>query len=108
LIPTCIWQASAIVPKIGYPLYPNATSPVDLQQYYASQLVSERDFFGNVLRAKTSEVERSWKDVGRERDSDSWVMLADGEWETVWLFVLQSSFEGTGNKREGSKFRLAS
>jgi hypothetical protein len=35
-------------------------------------------------------------------------MLADGEWETVWLFVLQSSFEGTGNKREGSKFRLAS
>jgi hypothetical protein len=73
-------QASAITPKIGYPLYPNATSPLALQKYYAPQEIKDGDFFGQVLRANSFEVERMWKEVlGDKRNANTWEMFADSE-----------------------------
>lgn len=73
-------KANAITPKIGYPLYPNATSPVALQQYYSRLTLDKGDFLGNFIKVKSAEEIREWQVVlGRLRNKDAWMMNADSE-----------------------------
>lgn len=73
-----IGKASAIVSKIGYPLYPNNTSPTSLKQYYARQKIEVGDFFGNVVRANEYSKIRMWQvQFGNHVNPNAWEMNAD-------------------------------
>ncbi|KAK4687038.1 hypothetical protein P7C73_g3073, partial [Tremellales sp. Uapishka_1] len=69
-------KAEAIIPKIGYPLYPNTTDPVSLQNYYGRLDIDSKDFFGNVLRATVLDEIRTWSSLGSRRNRNSWEMNA--------------------------------
>ncbi|WWC89763.1 uncharacterized protein L201_004689 [Kwoniella dendrophila CBS 6074] len=67
-------KAEAIIPKVGYPLYPNTTNPESLQSWYGRLTIKENDFFGNVLGSTLLEESRTWLGLGRRRNRDSWEM----------------------------------
>ncbi|WVR05380.1 hypothetical protein IAU60_002394 [Kwoniella sp. DSM 27419] len=67
-------KAEAIIPKIGYPLYPNTTDADSLSAYYSRLTIKEGDFFGNVLRSTLLDESRTWMGLGRQRNRDSWEM----------------------------------
>ncbi|WVQ69874.1 uncharacterized protein L199_008096 [Kwoniella botswanensis] len=67
-------KAEAIIPKVGYPLYPNTTNPESLQSWYGRLDIIENDFFGNVLGSTLLEESRTWLGLGRKRNRDSWEM----------------------------------
>lgn len=65
-------KANALLPKVGYPLMPNTTNPASLAQWYGRLEISERDFFGNVLRSELLDQQRAWQWLGRARDRQTW------------------------------------
>lgn len=65
-------KAEAIIPKVGYPLAPNTTSPESLQRYYGRTVIKGDDFFGNLLRTTLTDVSRTWMMLGNRRDRQSW------------------------------------
>nr|XP_019042435.1 endothelin-converting enzyme [Kwoniella bestiolae CBS 10118]OCF21365.1 endothelin-converting enzyme [Kwoniella bestiolae CBS 10118] len=67
-------KAEAIIPKVGYPLYPNTTNPESLENWYGRLDIKENDFFGNVLGSTLLEESRTWLGLGRKRNRDSWEM----------------------------------
>ncbi|ODN83287.1 hypothetical protein L202_01458 [Cryptococcus amylolentus CBS 6039] len=67
-------KANAIIPKVGYPLLPNTTNPESLASWYGRVDVSDKDFFGNVLRSTLVEESRVWLGLGRQRSRNSWEM----------------------------------
>ncbi|WWC60905.1 uncharacterized protein I303_103481 [Kwoniella dejecticola CBS 10117] len=67
-------KAEAIIPKVGYPLYPNTTNPESLAAWYGRLNIKENDFFGNVLGSTLLEESRTWLGLGRRRNRDSWEM----------------------------------
>ncbi|WWD16116.1 hypothetical protein CI109_100541 [Kwoniella shandongensis] len=67
-------KAESLIPKVGYPLYPNTTNPESLQSWYSRLTIKENDFFGNVLRSTLVEESRVWLGLGRQRNRDSWEM----------------------------------
>lgn len=63
---------------IGFPLYPNTTSPVALRAYYGRQPVDKDAFFDNALAAERMELQRGWQQaLGNLRNPESWLMSAD-------------------------------
>lgn len=73
-------SSSVFHPYLSYPLYPNATSPVALERYYARQSIVTQDFFGDIVRANQYELVRMWQiALGNRRNPDIWEMYADSE-----------------------------
>ena len=71
-------KADAITPKVGYPLYPDHSSPLALQRYYARSPVVAGDFFGDVVASREAEKARAWQGaLGNKRNVDIWEMNAD-------------------------------
>ncbi|CDZ96882.1 M13 family peptidase [Phaffia rhodozyma] len=71
-------KADVITPKIGYPLYPNTTSPLSLQRYYSRLVLNKGDFLGNFVRVNEMDKIRQWQvEFGVLRNRDSWLMNAD-------------------------------
>lgn len=67
-------KANAIIPKVGYPLWPNTTDPGSLSAWYGRLEIKDDDFFGNVLRSTVLEETRTWMGLGRRRSRESWEM----------------------------------
>lgn len=67
-------KAEAIIPKVGYPLYPDTMVPESINAWYARLKIQKDDFFGNVLRSELLEGARSWGTLGRKRNRNSWEM----------------------------------
>jgi endothelin-converting enzyme len=67
-------KAEAIIPKVGYPLYPDTTKPESIQAWYSRLAIDKDDFFGNVIRAQLLENSRVWGTLGKQRNRDSWLM----------------------------------
>lgn len=65
-------KADAIIPKVGYPLFPDTTKPESLEAWYARVNIDKEDFFGNVLRSTLVEESRVWLGLGKRRNRDSW------------------------------------
>lgn len=68
-------KAEAILPKVGYPLYPDTTKPESIKNWYSRLPIDRSDFFGNVLRSELLDNSRTWLTLGRQRNRDSWEML---------------------------------
>lgn len=70
-------KADNVIAKVGYPLYPNTTSPVALRAYYGRQAVID-DFLANAVAGNQMELQRAWQQqLGNLRDRNSWLMAAD-------------------------------
>jgi endothelin-converting enzyme len=70
-------KADNVIAKVGYPLYPNTTSPVALRAYYGRQTVTD-DFLANAVASSQMELQRAWQQqLGNLRNRDSWLMAAD-------------------------------
>lgn len=67
-------KAEALIPKVGYPLFPNIEDATNLAAWYARLDIKDDDFFGNVLRSTVVDGARSWIYLGRQRDRRSWDM----------------------------------
>lgn len=67
-------KANALIPKVGYPLYPNTTDPASLQRYYANLPISSTDYFSNLVATYFNEARTAWLRLGSQRNRESWEM----------------------------------
>ncbi|EIW70025.1 hypothetical protein TREMEDRAFT_29362 [Tremella mesenterica DSM 1558] len=67
-------KAEAIIPKVGYPSFPNTTDPASLERWYGRTIVEKGDFFGAVISSTLVEGSRTWLTLGRQRDRGGWDM----------------------------------
>ncbi|KAE9406762.1 zincin [Gymnopus androsaceus JB14] len=68
-------KAEAIRVKVGYPVgSPNTMDPASIATYYRLVTGDEDKFFENVLSASISDEIRSWHQLGKQRNLDSWEM----------------------------------
>ncbi|KAL7424231.1 hypothetical protein Q5752_001817 [Cryptotrichosporon argae] len=66
-------KARAIIPKVGYPLYPNTSDPTSLAGWYRTLSASD-SFFGTVVAAAVADESRAWLTLGRRRNREGWLM----------------------------------
>ena len=66
-------KAQAIIPKVGYPLAPDTTSPEALAAWYR-ELVIDDNFFGNLYRSTAWDTSKVWRTLGTRRDRKTWDM----------------------------------
>lgn len=70
-------KATNIIQKIGYPTAsPNMTDPEDLLNYYAGLDISDV-YFNNSLNMDKLAVNKSWSQLGKPYDRNTWFMTAD-------------------------------
>ncbi|KAL1411044.1 hypothetical protein Q8F55_001991 [Vanrija albida] len=67
-------KAKAIIPKVGYPLYPDTTKPESLAAWYSRLDVKKGNFFDTVVQSSLIDNSRAWLSLGRKRNRDSWLM----------------------------------
>lgn len=72
--PSYYTQADAIRVKVGYPLSPNTESSRSIALYYRLVLVDKAEFFESVVSARISEVFKQWQTLGKQRDTQAWLM----------------------------------
>ncbi len=69
-------KAEAIRIKVGYPdSYPNTEDAQTIYNFYADLDVSEKDYFGNVLRSKTRLQRRQFSYTDRKLNPGRWDMF---------------------------------
>ncbi|KAK8869620.1 hypothetical protein IAR55_000187 [Kwoniella newhampshirensis] len=67
-------KAESLIPKVGYPLFPNTTHAESVQSWYSRLDVKTDDFFGTVFNSILLEESRTWMSLGRRRNRESWEM----------------------------------
>lgn len=67
-------KASALIPKVGYPLNPNTEDPESLKSWYRAVDIKPDTYFDNNIAATLASNARTWGGLGRERNRDSWEM----------------------------------
>lgn len=67
-------KAEAIIPKVGYPRYPDTLNPDSLKAWYSRLKIDRFDFFDNVLNSELLTNARVWGTLGNKRNRESWEM----------------------------------
>ncbi|KAG8787802.1 hypothetical protein FS842_011496 [Serendipita sp. 407] len=69
-------KASAIEVKVGYPLYPNTESALQIWNFYSMLDPVKNGYFGTVLTQSMVDQIRKWQKLGRSRNHLEWEMYA--------------------------------
>ncbi|KAH9484148.1 Endothelin-converting enzyme-like protein [Psilocybe cubensis] len=67
-------KADAIRVKVGFPISPDTRNPRSIISYYRDVKANKLDFFGNVLSAGASSTFKTWSQLGKSRDLNTWEM----------------------------------
>jgi endothelin-converting enzyme len=67
-------KADKLDVKVGYPLSPDTRDARALAGYYYLVKIDEKDFLGNVLSGRKSDVYKTWQKLGKRRNKQEWLM----------------------------------
>ncbi|KAI0709419.1 Metalloprotease [Earliella scabrosa] len=68
-------KADALRVKVGYPMSPNTEDPRSLANWYARVKIDPDAFFENMLSARVADQIRTWFQIGKQRDHETWEMF---------------------------------